>query len=253
ALDYAHQQRVIHRDVKPDNLLLNAKDEVVLSDFGLAVVQRTLDSLSTQNPAGTPLYMAPEQIQQQPCAASDQYALGILVYEWLTGETPFRGTLYEVFSQHLYQPPPSLRAALPGLPVAVEAAVFKALAKTPEQRFACAEDFASALEEAGLATQPLSLHGRPEQRTQEQTVSQNTRLVSASPAREQTDGSFSTQQPVLLTVQRAGPGQEGVSLIAPGPLLHRPSASKVVKPSLAQSNRQRFLRRVRTFWIDGVL
>ena len=107
ALDYAHQQRVIHRDIKLDNLLLNAKDEVVLSDFGLAVVQRTLDSLSTQNPAGTPLYMASEQIQRKPCAASDQYALGIMVYEWLTGEPPFRGALFEVFSQHLYQPPPS--------------------------------------------------------------------------------------------------------------------------------------------------
>src|SRR5438128_2216652 len=77
ALDYAHQQRVIHRDIKPDNLLLNAKDEIVLSDFGVAVVQRTLDSHSTHNPAGTPLYMAPEHIQRKPCAASDQYALGI--------------------------------------------------------------------------------------------------------------------------------------------------------------------------------
>src|SRR5439155_25290067 len=61
ALDYDHQQRVIHRDVKPENLLLNANHEVVLSDFGLAVVQRTLDSLSTQNPVGTPLYIALEQ------------------------------------------------------------------------------------------------------------------------------------------------------------------------------------------------
>src|SRR5438067_6328383 len=67
ALDYAHQQRVIHRDVKPANLLLNARGEVVLSDFGLAVVQRTLESLSTQEPAGTPLYMAPEQIRHHPC------------------------------------------------------------------------------------------------------------------------------------------------------------------------------------------
>src|SRR5437764_13134562 len=134
ALDYAHQQRVIHRDVKPDNLLLNAKDEVMLSDFGLSVVQRTLDSLSMSNPAaGTPLYMAPEQIQHQPCAASDQYALGIMVYEWLCGEPPFRGSLFEVFSHHLYQPPPSLCERVPNLPVTVEEAVFKALAKNPEQ------------------------------------------------------------------------------------------------------------------------
>ena len=92
ALDYAHQQRVIHRDVKPDNVLVTAAGKIVLSDFGLAIVQRSLQSVSTQPFAGTPLYVAPEQIQQHPCAASDQYALGIMVYEWLTGEPPFRGS-----------------------------------------------------------------------------------------------------------------------------------------------------------------
>jgi WD40 repeat protein/tRNA A-37 threonylcarbamoyl transferase component Bud32 len=181
ALDYAHQQGVIHRDVKPDNLLLTATHKVLLSDFGLAVVQRRLDSLSMSHSAvGAPLYMAPEQFQKHPCAASDQYALGILVYEWLTGKTPFRGRLFEVFRQHLSQPPPSLRAALPDLPVAVEEAVFKALAKVPKQRFACVEDFASALEQAGLAIQSLPLHGRPEQRTPEQT--RGTEYVLAPPA-----------------------------------------------------------------------
>src|SRR5436305_3411748 len=134
ALDYAHQQHVIHRDVKPENMLLSANDEVVLSDFGLAVVQRSLDSLSTQNPAGTPVYMAPEQIQGKPSAASDQYALGVLVYEWLCGEPPFRGSLFEIFSQHLYEPPPSLCARVPSLPFAVEDAVFGALAKEPQAR-----------------------------------------------------------------------------------------------------------------------
>src|SRR5207247_3596315 len=128
-----------------------------LRAFRLAVVQQTLASLSTQNPAGTPLYMAPEQIQRHPCPASDQYALGVMVYEWLCGEPPFRGSLYEVFSQHLHQPPPSLRARLPDLPVAVEEAVFKALAKDPAQRFACVADFAWALERASSARRSHAL------------------------------------------------------------------------------------------------
>jgi serine/threonine protein kinase len=252
ALDYAHKLRVIHRDIKPDNLLLTAHGEVVLSDFGLAVVQSTLDSLSTQEPAGTPMYMAPEQIQRHPCAASDQYALGILVYEWLVGEAPFRGPLFEVFSHHLHQPPPSLCEHVPDLPVAVEEAVFKALAKTPEHRFACVEDFASALEQACSATQPLTLLELPKQQTPELTISQNTRFVPPLRAREQADGSFSTQ-PQPITGQRTGRGQEGVALITSRSVLPPQPLSKEVKPSLAQSNRQRFLRRVRVLWIDGVL
>ena len=156
ALDYAHEQRVIHHDVKPENLLLNAKGEIVLSDFGIAVVQRTLASLSEQNMAGTPRYMAPEQIRRQPCSASDQYALGVMVYEWLCGDPPFQGTLYEVLSHHLHQPPPSLCAHLPQLPPAVEDAVFGALAKDSAHRFPTVQGFASVLEEACFATQPLS-------------------------------------------------------------------------------------------------
>src|SRR6266568_3267907 len=153
ALDYAHQQQVIHRDIKPENLLVSTTGEVLLSDFGIAVVQRTLSSLDTQPPAGTPLYMAPEQIQGHPCAASDQYALGVLVYEWLVGEPPFRGSLFEVYSQHLHQSPPSLRERLPELPPAVEDAVFGALAKDPTARFVDVQDFATVLWEVGFATE----------------------------------------------------------------------------------------------------
>ncbi|HZU03908.1 MAG TPA: protein kinase, partial [Ktedonobacteraceae bacterium] len=233
ALEYAHQQRVIHRDVKPANLLLNARGEVVLSDFGLAVVQRTLESLSTQGPAGTPLYMAPEQIRGKPCPASDQYALGIMVYQWLCGEPPFQGQRYAVLGQHLHERPPSLCERLPHLPLAVEDAVFGALAKEPGQRFATVEDFALALEEACQVTQPLSLRWGAAQ----QSTEQDTPPAPAMP-------------PVLLTPPRPTNGHH---LLPPRPTLHQQTDSKVGKPTLAQSNRQRFLKRVRAFWIEGVL
>src|SRR6202011_5134766 len=113
------------------------------SDFGIAVVERTLDSLSTQDRAGTPLYMAPEQIGQHPCPASDQYALGVMVYEWLCGEPPFRGPGAAIFGQHLHQVPPNLCARMPGLSPVIEDAVFGALAKQPEERFASVQDFAT--------------------------------------------------------------------------------------------------------------
>ncbi len=177
ALDYAHQQHVIHRDIKPANLLLNARGEVVLSDFGLAVVQHTLESLSPQGPAGTPLYMAPEQIRHHPCPASDQYALGVMVYQWLCGEPPFRGALYDVLFQHLSQPPPSLCLCLPHLPLAVEEAVFRVLAKEPRQRFATTQDFALALEEACCVSQPVAVRGSADLLSAEQGASpDSTRL-----------------------------------------------------------------------------
>src|SRR6266566_5925661 len=80
ALHYAHEQRFIHRDVKPENMLLGRREEVLLSDFGLAALAHSTASLSAQAPIGTIAYMAPEQIQGHPRAASDQYTLGVVVY-----------------------------------------------------------------------------------------------------------------------------------------------------------------------------
>ncbi len=146
-LTYAHERKLIHRDIKPENILLAANKEVLLSDFGIAVVSSSSTSPNTKEVAGTIAYMAPEQIMGKPRAASDQYALGIIVYEWLCGELPFRGTFIETCTQHLYAPPPSLREKTDTISPALEKIVFKALAKEPQQRFASVEEFVDALEE----------------------------------------------------------------------------------------------------------
>jgi len=149
ALQYAHDRRVVHRDVKPENMLLGPRRQILLSDFGLAVV--THSSPQRQNVAGTVSYMAPEQLQGYPCPASDQYALGIVVYEWLCGALPFTGTPLEVATQHLTAAPPPLPGRNPALSPTVEQVVLKALAKEPGQRFTHAIAFAAALEQALLS------------------------------------------------------------------------------------------------------
>jgi predicted ATPase/DNA-binding CsgD family transcriptional regulator len=149
ALQFAHDQHLMHRDVKPENMLLNAKEEVLLADFGLARLA-PIHQASTQslNPtlAGTTPYLAPEQVHGQPGPASDQYALGVVVYEWLCGQRPFRGTPVEVALQHISTPPPSFHEQLPEFSPAVEEVVLRALAKEPEERFLSVQYFAIALQ-----------------------------------------------------------------------------------------------------------
>src|SRR5437016_3724000 len=152
ALQYAHNQRLIHRDVKPENLLLNERSDILLSDFGLGMFARHTLSQSIQEAAGSPFYIAPEQIQGKPRPASDQYALGIVVYEWLTGGCPFEGSLTEIVTQHLFTPPPSLYEKIPTLSPLIEEVVLQALAKEPQHRFASVQDFASALQHAAQGT-----------------------------------------------------------------------------------------------------
>ena len=154
ALQYAHNRKLIHRDIKPDNMLLGLNNEVLLSDFGIAVVAHSTRSLNTQDGSGTLSYMAPEQIQGKPRIASDQYALGIVVYEWLNGRPPFMGTAAEIGMQHLLTPPPSLRENVPAISYAVEQVVFKALDKDPKQRFESVQEFASALEQTNQRKKP---------------------------------------------------------------------------------------------------
>jgi eukaryotic-like serine/threonine-protein kinase len=148
ALQYAHDGHFIHRDIKPENLLVGRRQEILLSDFGIALLAQTSRSQSMQDVTGTASYMAPEQFQGKPRQASDQYALAVMVYEWLAGACPFRGSFTEIASQHLFVPPPPLREQVPGLSPAVEQVVLTALAKDPHQRFASVRAFATAFEQA---------------------------------------------------------------------------------------------------------
>lgn len=155
ALQYAHDERVVHRDVKPENILLGPNNEILLSDFGISSMAHSTRSLNTQDNAGTIPYMAPEQIQGKPRPASDQYALGIMIYEWLCGERPFKGTPMEIISQHAHTDPPPLSKKVPELSSEVEQVVMKALAKDPHERFASVQAFSNALEEASQPKPPL--------------------------------------------------------------------------------------------------
>ncbi len=148
ALQYAHAQRLIHRDVKAANMLIGPKREIVLSDFGIATIAHSTSSIGTHNFAGTAPYMAPEQIRQHPRRESDQYALAVVAYEWLCGEPPFVGTPEEIAIKHLTIEPSSLCQKLPGFSPHVDQIILKALTKDPKARFVTVQAFAIALEQA---------------------------------------------------------------------------------------------------------
>src|SRR6266851_2741775 len=128
ALQYAHDEHLIHRDIKPENMLIGERDKILLSDFGIATVANAQTSREVE---GTISNMAPEQLWGKPCPASDQYSLGIVVYEWLCGDYPFHGSFDDVAAHHINTPPPSLTAQVPNLPPMLESVVMKALAKDP--------------------------------------------------------------------------------------------------------------------------
>jgi serine/threonine protein kinase len=152
ALQYLHDHRLVHCDVKPENMLLGTDGRLLLSDFSIVTVAHTTRSLLLDEQMGGSLpYMAPERFHGQSLRESDQYSLGVVVYEWLCGHRPYEGFAACARLQGR-QTPPSLRAQLPFLEQAVEQTVFRALDDDPGKRFATVQEFAAALEEAARPT-----------------------------------------------------------------------------------------------------
>jgi serine/threonine protein kinase len=162
ALDEAHRQGLVHRDIKPQNILLDSRGRPLLADFGLAATLSTSQAsaiLIETTTSGTPLYMAPEQWLGQVGKATDIYALGMVVFQLITGQTAYSGNQTMLAHQHQHAPIPRLGERAPGLqyPPALDAVLAEVLAKTPQQRTRPAMEFYRRFK-AALDGQPITIN-----------------------------------------------------------------------------------------------
>jgi serine/threonine protein kinase len=162
-LDYIHNQGVVHRDLKPENIMIGVDGNVVLLDFGIAAVagSRRLTFGKLSATMGTPDYISPEQVRgKRGDCRSDVYALGVMLYEMLTGQVPFQGdNPFVVMNARLRDDPPSPREIDPEISTSIESIVLLAMARDPKQRYASAHNLARDLQypeqsAAGRAVQP---------------------------------------------------------------------------------------------------
>lgn len=240
ALDYAHEHSVVHRDIKPPNIMLDAKGWVTVTDFGIAKALDTSSLTGTNAMIGTPYYMSPEQCTGKKIVtgAADQYSLGVVAFQMLSGHLPFTGdSIIEIVHKHVVEPVPPLETLVPSLPPALVAVVERALAKGPDDRFPTVIEFAAAFARAAHAegdprakTTPvpaIDISGAPPVSTPPSTPRPSTlpRPVIASPP--------FTQRPVTPQPEATFPEGPAPSVAATPPPSVVPASAAAPPPAAA--------------------
>jgi len=242
-LSHAHASQIVHRDIKPDNILLDDEGSAVLADFGLARALTTITGEhATAAVQGTPHYFSPEQARGgEVDGRSDLYALGVTLYRAATGQLPFEGDdWYAVSRQHIEEPAPSARSVVPELSAEFDAVLQRLLAKAPEARYASALQLVDAL--ASLPSAPAS--AAPSLRSASHTIeawpTAPAAMQAAAPARRWVRPAFGTAAVLTLLslgLWMAGPERWGLVGMGGGDTAPRPDSAAMTPGDTATAGR----------------
>ncbi len=237
ALDYAHRRNIVHRDIKPQNMLLRSEDDrLLLADFGIAKVLGSASTHSNTAVMGTISYMAPEQLNGNVVTVTDIYALGCVLFLMLTGQLPYSGTTEQVITGHMLRPIPSITERIQGnLPPKLQDVIERALAKRPEDRFQTAGEFARAFS-AVVASTPTIVQPPSDNDATQISVPMSFKTNPTPPAFDSLDRpteAMTPSQPRLPEQTYLSGGQiNSIPAVSTGPFNQTAPANKAQPPAL---------------------